>query len=144
MASEPLNVLIVDDDQIAATILSEYLGGMGLPVNCRTVDAVPEYELADDPNIVVTDPEMIGVDLRVAVDQIKSRFPHCRVVIYTHNGEGVGKLVSRFVDAGADALISKSCVNAPLLTAFARVLTGRKWLDPALAGGQPLSAEFAC
>lgn len=134
MVADPLHVLIVDDDLESAASLSGYLQSMGLPIFCRTTDALPEGGLPDEPDIVVVDPVFAGVDVCRLTESIKETFPFARVVFYTKGSELSGDFVSRLIESGADALLDKEKDGSPVLTAFAKVLAGGKWLDPSIVG----------
>jgi DNA-binding NarL/FixJ family response regulator len=117
---------------------------MGLPIFCKCADAVPENGLAEEPDIVVVDPIMAGIDVQQLTLSIKETFPFARVVFYTRKSGISPDFVARLIESGADALLDKEKKDSPMLTAFARVLAGGKWLDPSIvAGGDSLSPGLA-
>ena len=134
MATEPLHVLIVDDDHLAALGLEKYLQSMGVPIYCRFSDNLVTEE-PWEPNIVVVDPRTLGYAVRDLVQTTRSLFPFSRVVIYTTQSGLSHYQFAEFVDAGADAVLCKDRPNSSILWAFARVLTGGKWFEPYIGKG---------
>jgi DNA-binding NarL/FixJ family response regulator len=125
-------VLFLDDDPGAASALLGYLAENGLPIFGRIGDAVPLENDGSEPDIVIVDPQMTGLDVWYLLGSTRNRFPHARIVAYTDADGLPAEFIDSVLSEGADALVVKDGCEEKLLSAFGRVLSGRKWLDPAL------------
>lgn len=130
MTAEPLHVLVVDDDRNSASILCEHVQNMGLPIYCRMLDALPNAECETEPQIVVLDPELWNMEPKSLIRRVRQRFPFARVIAFTRGVRLPREAVAPMLEAGVDAIVSKEHRLPPLLTVFARVLVGGKWVDP--------------
>lgn len=127
-----LRVLVADDQPIVLEGLRNILA--------------PEFEIvaeAEDgqallaaagrtrPDIIVTDiamPKMNGIE---AVRRIKKTDPHVRVVFLTMHADMV--YATEALKSGGSAFVLKSSGAGELLTAIHEVLSGRKFVTPAIA-----------
>lgn len=132
MAGQPLHILLLDDDPGVANALLGYLADTGLPIFGKIADAMPLEDDGYEPHIVVVDPQMKSVDVWDLLRSTRDRFPYARIVAYTDADGLPGEFIDSVLVEGADALVVKDGCEEKMLSAFGRVLSGRKWLDPAL------------
>jgi two-component system secretion response regulator SsrB len=82
------------------------------------------------PNLLIIDPDLSGMDGLDVVTQVKRRFPELRMIIYSSlRDEG---RFFQFKALGVNGLIIKNNPLKSLLTAIHTVVNGKDYLDPAL------------
>lgn len=84
------------------------------------------------PDIVIMDISMPGLNGIEATRQIMSEAPTTRVICLSMHGER--KFVGAMLRAGASGYVLKNDVTKELTEAIRRVLSGRTYLSPSLAG----------
>jgi DNA-binding NarL/FixJ family response regulator len=113
------SVVVVDDHAYIRETLVELLRNeLDLAVVGSGADGAEAIELADElePDVVVIDVEMPGVDGVVATREIIRRHPRTRVVVLTATPHG--RLATQALEAGADVCVAKSGRYTALLDAI--------------------------
>lgn len=82
------------------------------------------------PNLLIIDPDLSGMDGLDVVTQLKKRFPELRSIVYSSlRDEG---RFYQFKSAGVNGLVIKNNPLKSLLTAIHTVVNGNDYLDPSL------------
>jgi DNA-binding NarL/FixJ family response regulator len=117
-------VLIVDDCVVVRDGLQSLLKG------CPCIEVVGEAGGGREavikaeklqPNVVLMDAQMPGLDGTGATRQIKERWPHIKVLFLTVHSS----YIDRGIAAGADGHLMKDCTRQELLGAI-REVSGQK------------------
>jgi len=124
-----LRVLIIDDDRIYALGLKTWLKGLGIAGRIRAADAVPYGEEYEAPDMVILDPQMVGVSYKSTIREVKRRFPCCRIVVCTHSKWFESGFSSNAMQAGADAFFCKGEPDDQLFMTIMSLLESRLLLD---------------
>lgn len=82
------------------------------------------------PDLLLIDPDLIGMDGFDVVTQLKKRFPELRTIIYSSlRDEG---RVHQFQNVGVNGFVIKHTPLRNLLTAIHTVVNGNNYFDPVL------------
>jgi two-component system secretion response regulator SsrB len=82
------------------------------------------------PNLLIIDPDLSGMDGLDVVTQLKKRFPELRSIVYSSlRDEG---RFYQFKSVGVNGLVIKNNPLKSLLTAIHTVVNGNDYLDPSL------------
>jgi two-component system response regulator HydG len=87
-SDDRLRVLIIDDDAAHAEVVAESLERAGY--ECRTATSSAEGARRierDEPNVVVTDLRMDGLDGLAILRKAKQELPECEVIVITGHGD---------------------------------------------------------
>jgi DNA-binding NarL/FixJ family response regulator len=130
----PVRVLVVDDHDVVRLGLRTLLGAS--PDVTIVGEASDGHEaLALDarlqPDVVVMDLSMSGMDGAAATRELVRRRPGARVVILTMHDEE--EYLIPLLEAGAQGYVVKSAVTTDLLPAVRTVAAGRVFVRPAAA-----------
>ena len=109
--TEPLRVLVVDDDPDVRDLLDDYLSGQGYEV--LTADsAAAARELLDGeaPNVVLLDVGLPGEDGLSLARHIRERFD-IGIIMISGAGETVDRIVG--LEVGADDYVANDHVGSP-------------------------------
>lgn len=129
-----MKVLIVDDQELARTGLR-----FGLQDQAQ-ITVVGEAENGEDaiasaastnPDVILMDIMMPGMNGIVATQNIKKQFPETKVVMLTSSQ--VDEEIFASLAAGADAFCLKTIKMSHLMQVLEVVAAGGIWLDPAVA-----------
>lgn len=129
-----LKVLIAEDHELTSNGLVFSLEKMSdLKVIAEAKNGKEAVRLAEEmqPSIVLMDLVMPLMDGIEATQQIKSRFPHMKVVILTSHQDD--QEVFAALAAGAHAYCLKDIELDRLIQVIKMVSEGSIWLDPAIA-----------
>jgi CheY-like chemotaxis protein len=104
----PPRVLIADDAPAMRAALRGLLEDNGLPVIGEAADGLQAFTMAEQlqPDVVVMDVRMPGLDGLQATARITGAHPHIRVVVYSVFDSDQTQLAAR--QAGAAAFVPKS------------------------------------
>ena len=132
--ASPASVLIVDDHELARAGLASMLTGepdLHVVGEAENGEAAVAVCALLQPDLVLMDVRMPGMDGLAATAAIKARSPHTSVVIVTLYEEQDDLL--RAIRAGAAGYVLKDATRRDLLGTVRRVLTGEAALEPAMA-----------
>ena len=130
-----MRVLICDDQAITREGLSMLLAlDRDITVIAQASDGAEGVELAalHQPDLVLMDLKMPGMNGIEATRQIRSRFPAMRVLVLTTYDDD--QWVADAVRAGAAGYLLKDTTREELLKAVRGTVDGKSYLDPAVAG----------
>ncbi len=124
LVTEPIRLLIVDDSPQVRQGLRSLLplageaAGLRVEIMGEAADGESALEQVarHDPDVVLLDLEMPGMDGYVTARVIKARRPRVRVVILTVHGDETAR--GRALAAGADAFVDKGAPTPALIHAI--------------------------
>lgn len=127
--------LVVEDHQLLRQGLCSLIGGLPdfeIVGDARDGKDAIRQAIALEPDLVLMDLSMPGMNGIEATVQIKRRFPAMRVVALTafKNDEYVREALR----AGADGYVLKDASYEELAAALRMVASGRKYLSPEMSG----------
>jgi DNA-binding NarL/FixJ family response regulator len=131
--TDEIAVLIADDHEVVREGLRLALSrAPNIRVVGEASDGAAAVELAvrRNPDIVVMDIRMPGLDGIEATRLLTERAPECRVLIFTAHADR--SLLARSFDAGAKGYILKEATHQTLVRAIEKVAAGEGYVDPAL------------
>jgi two-component system response regulator DegU len=128
----PVSLLLVDDHRLVRESLKRWYIEWGFDVIgdvASAEEAIP-LAIAHQPQLVVTDIAMPGMDGIEACEQISNRCPDTRVIILTMHGDEDS--LSRAIRAGASGFLLKDCSIDELMTATRLAACGETVIAPQL------------
>lgn len=133
MTSEPVRVLVVDDDALVRSALAMVLGGA--PGICLVAEAVDGDEVADAvaaslPDVVLMDIRMPRMDGLAATEMLRRRADPPEVIMLTTFS--ADDQVVRALRAGASGFLLKDTPPADIVAAICRVAAGEAMLSPSV------------
>ncbi|WP_263070783.1 two component system response regulator [Enterobacter huaxiensis] len=126
-------ILIVDDHELIvhgiSTLLAPY---PRFEISGHTVDGRDVYNacIASEPNIVILDLGLPGINGMELIPQLRRRWPEMRILIYSAHNEEF--MAARALRAGADGYALKSSSQQTILSALQMLAVNRPFIDPAL------------
>ena len=130
----PVRVLVVDDHDVVRLGLRTLLGAASDVTIVGEASDGHEALALDarlQPDVVVMDLSMSGMDGAAATRELVRRRPGARVVILTMHDEE--EYLIPLLEAGAQGYVVKSAVTTDLLPAVRTVAAGRVFVRPAAA-----------
>lgn len=128
----PVSLLLIDDHRMVRESLKRSYLEWGFDVVADVgsgEEAVP-LAIAHQPQLVVTDIAMPGMDGIEACEQITQQSPNTRVIILTMHGDEDS--LSRAIRAGASGFLLKDCSIDELMTATRLAASGETVIAPQL------------
>lgn len=130
--SKPIRVVAVDDHKVIRTGLRTMLeeGGEEFTLVGEAADGVEALQVISDlqPDVVLMDLRMPGMDGITAIEQIHQRWPQIAVVILTTYNEDA--LMIRGLQAGACGYLLKDTDLDVLLAAIRAAARGERLVQP--------------
>jgi DNA-binding NarL/FixJ family response regulator/tRNA A-37 threonylcarbamoyl transferase component Bud32 len=129
------SVLLVEDNALMMAGLSISLERLNC---CRIVNAVGSGEAAVlesqrlQPDVVLMDVGLPGIDGIESTWRIKQLLPRTRVIMFTSHTETQDVVAA--LGAGADGYCSKETPVEQVASSISAVMRGEIWLDPKIAG----------
>lgn len=133
-----MTIVLADDHALLRQGVRRVIEGRGelrvVGEACSGVEAV-EQVMRCQPDIVILDISMRGLNGLEAAGQIHKRCPSCRIVMLSmHSDE---HYVRRAVKQGASGYVLKNAVEGELLAALDAVQRGQSFFSPALGDWMP-------
>ena len=126
-----IKILIIDDHAILRMGLASLLNAksgievIGDAANGKT--GIPKV-LKLQPDVVIMDLMMPGMDGTEATRQLMAKAPDCKILILTTFGTSDG--ITRALEAGAKGAIMKNCDFGELTAAIRAVAAGKTYVSP--------------
>jgi two-component system, NarL family, response regulator LiaR len=129
--TEPLRVVIADDDPFARRVIKDVLQQAGITVIAEARDGRQAVELAlyYRPDIVLMDVVMPEYDGIIATRQILKQLPEIVVIVLTSTGDEDDELGIQALRAGAAGFLSKDVD----IDALPRALAATRQGEPAIS-----------
>jgi DNA-binding NarL/FixJ family response regulator len=132
--SRKIRVLLVDDHAVVRLGLSALLAtDAQVEIVGEASDGKEAIDLAMrlEPDVVVMDVVMEGMDGAAATREISRRLPNVRVIVLTMHDEE--DYLIPLLEAGAAGYIVKNAASSELIDAIRTVAAGRQYVRPAAA-----------
>lgn len=122
---------------------------------CGIFESVPDLEIVgtalngrqlisvvaeSDPDMVLTDLNMPGLDGLEVVEILKERFPHIRILVLSTYSNP--ELIKRIVDLGGDGYLLKEHGGTEVIDAVRTILSGESYFDENLKNGVAQNGLF--
>lgn len=136
-----LRLLLAEDHETvreALRLLLETKGNIDIVADVADGAAAVETAHALQPDVVVLDIAMTGMNGLVATRAIKRQTPNVAVVALTRHSEPV--YVQELFAAGASGYVLKQSPFDVLLAAIEAAGDGKRFIDPAVNGHEPAAA----
>lgn len=145
-------VLIVDDDELALTMLKMFVSKsprLGVAGVVRSGEAAVEFVRSRRPDVVLMDMRMPGMGGVAAIREIDKVVPGCRILAVS--SIATDEYVAEALRCGASGYLIKDTPPEQMLREIERVATGGSALSPQVVGhvvsaiqhGDPLPAARA-
>jgi len=129
-APAPVRVVIADDDPLARRALRDALQERGIVVIAEATDGRDALELAIhyEPDVVLMDIVMPGIDGVQATDQLHQRNPDVRVLLLTRSADA--EMAVAGLRVGAAGFVRKETDLEELAEAVRATAAGHSVVDP--------------
>ncbi|NHN57426.1 response regulator transcription factor [Calidifontibacter sp. DB0510] len=137
-----IRVMLADDQALVRGALAALLSleeDLEVVAEVGSGDRVVDAARHTQPDVVLMDVEMPGMDGITATGALRAALPEVRVVIVTTFGRP--GYLRRGLQAGATGFVVKDTPAAGLVDAIRRVHQGLRVVDPALAADSLVSGE---
>ncbi|AKU16579.1 response regulator transcription factor [Luteipulveratus mongoliensis] len=137
-----ISVMLADDQALVRGALAALLDletDLHVVAEVGRGDEVVEAALKEQPDVVLMDVEMPGMDGIAATAALKAQLPGVHVLIVTTFGRP--GYLRRGLQAGADGFVVKDTPARELANAVRRVHQGLRVVDPALATDSLVAGE---
>lgn len=120
--------LIVDDHRIVRSGIRQLLKVVGIPLAGEAASAEEALEMLTgaEPNVVITDISMKGMDGIELTRQIRQEHPEVRVLIVSMHDEA--HFIRKALEAGANGYVVKHNIDVALEEAIGALLDGHRYL----------------
>lgn len=135
-------ILIVDDHAVVRHGLRALLELSGMQVVGEARDGREALDIAGDlnPDVVIMDVTMPGLNGIDAIEVLRQRCPGCRSVVLSMHSDS--EHVNRAFAAGASAYLLKGSAGEEIISAVQAVKAGRTYLSMELAHIDPTRAAI--
>ncbi len=123
--TDPIRVLIIDDHRMFADALQLLLGGeddIDVPAAASTAEEALEISGTMQPDVVLMDIDLPGIDGIEATRILRQRQPQARVVIITAYQQP--DVIAAAIDAGASGYVPKTHAADELVSVIRRAAAG--------------------
>ncbi|NJR51084.1 MAG: response regulator transcription factor [Leptolyngbyaceae cyanobacterium CSU_1_3] len=130
MASSPLKILLVEDDELfrlGLRVRLEREPGLEIVAEAEDGETAIERVKCHSLNIVVLDLGLPGLGGIEACRQIKALSPHLPVLVLTSHTQKA--LINRIIEVGAQGYCLKGAPSQTLILAIQSVAAGASWWD---------------
>ena len=131
---KPISILLVDDHELVRRGLRSFLGSHGNTVvvgEAETGEQALSLALEKQPDLVIMDISMPGMDGMEVTRRLKAQCPNCHVLALTVHEDK--QYFIEMLAAGASGYITKQAAADELGAAIEAVASGQVYLQPALA-----------
>jgi two-component system, NarL family, response regulator NreC len=142
MTIRTATALLVDDHAVVRAgirSLLESQPGISVVAEASSAEQALQVFFDHDPDLIVTDLSMEGLQGAAAVEALVERFPNARILVLSIVDNPTD--IRAAIDAGASGYMLKGAAAAELPDAIARILNGERYVQPAL--GAMLAATAA-
>ncbi len=132
MASPPLKILLVEDDELfrlGLRVRLEQEPGLEIVAEAEDGETAIEMVKRHSLNIVVLDIGLPGLGGVEACRQIKQLAPHLPILVLTSHTQKA--LINRIIEVGAQGYCVKGAPSQTLILAIRSVAAGASWWDSA-------------
>ncbi|MDX2230542.1 MAG: response regulator transcription factor [Leptolyngbyaceae cyanobacterium bins.349] len=132
MASSPLKILLVEDDELfrlGLRVRLERESGLEIVAEAEDGETAIEIVKSHSLNIVVLDIGLPGLGGIEACRQIRQLAPNLPVLVLTSHTQKA--LINRIIEAGAQGYCLKGAPSQTLILAIQSVAAGASWWDSA-------------
>lgn len=129
-----VRIMLVDDHEVVRTGLRAYLdtqAGLEVVAEARGGSEAIQKALEAQPDVVVMDITMPGMDGLEATRRLKAIFPDCHILALTVHEDK--QYLFEMLSAGASGYITKQAAAEELVVAIRALALGNVYLQPALA-----------
>tara|TARA_B100001057_G_C22848057_1_gene949845 strand:- start:1688 stop:2296 length:609 start_codon:yes stop_codon:yes gene_type:complete len=126
-------LLIVDDHEVVRSGLKRLLENnkdISHIAECATGEEAYSYLYDNEVHIIVMDISMPGKGGIETTQQIKKRYPEIKIIILSMHDNPM--MVSKAINAGANAYILKNEISDNLLDALAKLIDGSNSVTPSV------------
>lgn len=131
---ETIRLMLVDDHDVVRTGLKTFLetqSGLQVVAEAKSGEAAIRLAQELNPQVIVMDITMAGMDGMEATRQIKALCPDCKVLALTVHADE--QYFFQMLAAGAEGYVTKQVAAEELVEAIQAVAAGNVYLQPALA-----------
>lgn len=129
-----IKVLLADDHKLIRTGLRhifENVSGIDVVAEASSGEEVLEYIRHNELDVVLMDLQMPGMGGLEATRKIVKQNPQIKVIVLTVCDDDIFPV--RLLKSGASGYLTKGCETEELTSAIKQVVTGKRYLSPALA-----------
>jgi two-component system, NarL family, response regulator len=131
---KPVSIMCVDDHVVVREGLAAIIGtqsDMTVVAEASDAQSAVEKYREHQPDIVLMDLSMPGVDGIEGIRRIREAFPAARIIVLTaFEGD---ESIHRALEVGAQAYLLKSSVRQELLQAIREVSSGKRYIPASVA-----------
>ena len=133
MSETVARCLLADDHPALLAAVGDYLADSGFELVGVASDGAAAVSLAERlrPDVAVVDLRMPRLSGRELIERLRESSPDTKIAVYT--AEADERLVEEALGAGAAAVVLKEAPLPDLVRALQAILSGRVYVDPALA-----------
>jgi DNA-binding NarL/FixJ family response regulator len=131
----PTSIFLIEDSELTRAVIRESLhqyDGLNLVGEAEDGETAIKQALEIEPQVIIVDLGLPGMDGIEVLKQIKARLPETRMVVLT--SQASDSSMFKAFSAGADAyLVKEDFTPEKLEEAIRDVNSGSQWLDPSIA-----------
>lgn len=136
-----MRIIVADDHSLMRDILRQYLQALSETLDIVEASSLPEVldrrSDAAQPDLVLLDLQMPGMDGLHSVAEVRRTFPECPIVVISANEDP--KTIRDAIQAGANGYIPKTTRGKSVVTALKLVMAGEIYVPPTLLSDMGMS-----